>query len=78
MERAVPPELVIWGEVGLAGEVRAVGNPVLRAAESLRLGFATQLLPAGNLEQVGHLEGIDSLAARSVAELADLLFASRG
>ncbi|GAA4414186.1 DNA repair protein RadA [Actinokineospora soli] len=42
---ALPPDLVVLGEVGLAGEVRRVGGVRARLAEALRLGFTKALIP---------------------------------
>jgi DNA repair protein RadA/Sms len=47
-EKPVPPHTVVCGEVGLAGEIRAVGHMELRLREAERLGFKTLLLPAAN------------------------------
>jgi DNA repair protein RadA/Sms len=39
---------VVLGEVGLAGEVRAVGQIEQRLAEAAQLGFTRCVLPEGN------------------------------
>jgi len=44
---AVPPEAVIFGEIGLAGEVRGVGQSELRLKEAAKLGFSRAIVPAG-------------------------------
>jgi len=46
LDRAVDPETVLLGEVGLAGEVRAVSRTELRLAEAGKLGFKRALVPA--------------------------------
>jgi DNA repair protein RadA/Sms len=43
---AVPPEAVIFGEIGLAGEVRSVGQTELRLKEAAKLGFGRAIIPA--------------------------------
>jgi hypothetical protein len=43
----VPPEAVIFGEIGLAGEVRGVGQSELRLKEAAKLGFTRAIVPAG-------------------------------
>ena len=48
-DRAVSPGLAVFGEVGLAGEVRAVPRAAMRLGEVKKLGFARVILPAGNL-----------------------------
>ena len=44
-DEPVPPDAVVFGEIGLSGEVRAVGQTALRLAEAERLGFTTAWLP---------------------------------
>ncbi len=44
---AVPPEAVIFGEIGLAGEVRGVGQAELRLKEAAKLGFTRAIVPKG-------------------------------
>lgn len=43
--RVVPPDLVAFGEIGLAGEVRLVAGADRRLAEAQRAGFARALVP---------------------------------
>ncbi len=42
---ALPPDLVVLGEIGLAGEVRRVAGVQRRLAEAARLGFTRALVP---------------------------------
>ncbi len=49
VDEPVPADLVAIGEIGLAGEVRAVGGLPRRLAEAARLGFRRALVPAGSL-----------------------------
>jgi DNA repair protein RadA/Sms len=41
------PRLIVFGEIGLAGELRPVGLPDLRLKEAARLGFTQALVPRG-------------------------------
>jgi DNA repair protein RadA/Sms len=43
----VPPECVVFGEIGLSGEIRAVSQPDLRLKEAAKLGFSQAILPKG-------------------------------
>ena len=45
--RPLPGQWVVLGEIGLAGEIRAVGRVETRLREAARLGFTTALVPAG-------------------------------
>jgi DNA repair protein RadA/Sms len=47
--KALPRGMVVFGEVGLSGEIRSVGSPLARLKEALSLGFESVLLPNGNL-----------------------------
>ncbi|MDX8382562.1 MAG: DNA repair protein RadA [Ghiorsea sp.] len=51
-ERALPANLVVFGEIGLTGELRPVSAPESRAKEAANLGFNQLLLPKGNNTRV--------------------------
>jgi len=50
-DKAVPPELVVVGEVGLSGEIRAVGQLPARVAEASALGFRRCMVPKVDLDR---------------------------
>jgi DNA repair protein RadA/Sms len=43
---------VVFGEVGLAGEVRAITQPEPRISEAAKLGFLQCMLPSGNVRRL--------------------------
>jgi DNA repair protein RadA/Sms len=51
--KALARDVVVFGEVGLSGEVRSVGSPLARIKEALSLGFGTIVLPKGSLAPLG-------------------------
>ena len=59
LDRPVAPRTVVFGEVGLTGEVRGVTQASARVAEAKRLGFARAIVPKDNLKSIGSLEGIE-------------------
>lgn len=66
--RAIDARTVLFGEVGLAGEIRAVNLADVRLAEAAKLGFQRCLLPKQNRARVENacgmqLEGVGSLEA---------------
>ncbi len=65
---------MLFGEVGLAGEVRAVSRPELRVKEAARLGFNRCLLPAGNLKNLDQPKDIKLIGVRSASEALEYLF----
>ncbi len=48
-DRVIPDNLIAFGEIGLAGEVRAVSHIDYRVKEAIRLGFTKIILPKKNL-----------------------------
>ncbi len=52
LDKPLPPELVVFGEVGLSGEVRGVSLADIRLQESVKLGFSKCLMPKSNFEQL--------------------------
>jgi DNA repair protein RadA/Sms len=48
-DRALPPDVVVFGEVGLTGELRAVARPAARVREAQKLGFSRVVMPTSNL-----------------------------
>ncbi len=68
--RPLPASLVVFGEVGLAGELRAVPRPGPRIAEARKLGFEHVLLPRANAERLtpSEREGVELMTARTVGE----------
>jgi len=75
LNRSVPARTVLFGEVGLAGEVRAVSRPELRVKEAARLGFDRCILPAGNLKNLDRPCEMTLIGVRSADEALGHLFA---
>jgi DNA repair protein RadA/Sms len=71
--RPVPQDVVVFGEVGLAGEVRATGQSALRIREAAQLGFARCVLPAGSAAPGDSSGAIALDGVSTVAEALDLL-----
>ena len=67
--RALPPESVLFGEVGLLGEVRAVTDAPLRLREALSLGFKRVTIPAGNAAEAAAFPDLEVVPVTSVEEL---------
>jgi len=70
-DRPLPPRTLLLGEVGLAGEVRAVSQPEIRLAEAARLGFERAILPAANARHAEAPKGIALDGVGTVAEALD-------
>ena len=74
LDKPVADGMVVLGEVGLTGEVRAVSQVETRVQEIKKLGFSTCLIPKGNQERMSFLKGVDLVGVRSVREAVEALF----
>ena len=72
-DKAVDPSVVIFGEVGLAGEVRAVSMAQQRINEAKKLGFSACVLPKLCLERIKPVEGIRLIGVSNVREAISAL-----
>jgi DNA repair protein RadA/Sms len=63
--RPLPARLVVFGEVGLAGEVRPVQRGQERLREAAKLGFTRALIPRANLPRTP-IEGIEAIGVERV------------
>ena len=71
--RPVSEDTIVFGEVGLSGEVRAVTMPEQRVAEAKKLGFKTCIIPAVSMKTVGKPEGIEIIGVKTVNQAMQLL-----
>jgi DNA repair protein RadA/Sms len=72
--KAILPHTVVFGEVGLTGEVRAVARPDIRIKEAQRLGFKHCFLPEGNVKNLQTNWEISLTGVRQIGELLDKVF----
>ena len=63
---------IIFGEVGLNGEVRAVSMPEQRVAEAKKLGFAKCIMPTVSVESVKNIKGIQIVGVKNLNEAMQL------
>ncbi len=71
--RAIEDKVIVFGEIGLSGEVRGVSMAEQRVAEAAKLGFTTCILPEVNRGQVKHIEGIRLIGVRTVRDAVDFI-----
>jgi DNA repair protein RadA/Sms len=73
--RAVPSESVVFGEIGLSGEVRPVGQTDARLKEATKLGFTRALLPPRRrtVGRAGSGERDSAIERHEIGRLADLV-----
>jgi DNA repair protein RadA/Sms len=73
-DKLINPEVVVFGEVGLGGEVRGVSQSEVRVKEAARLGFKRCILPKQNQEKMKATKGIELVGVKAVREAMDVLF----
>src|SRR4051794_30147748 len=70
IDRPLAPDVISFGEVGLAGELRQVAHASRRLAEAARLGFSRAIVPANSAN------GVDGISLVRVATLSEALTAA--
>lgn len=70
-DRPVPMDLVTFGEVGLAGEIRPVYNGEERLHEAAKHGFRRALVPEKNAPRKGRIGDMEIIPVRRLAEVLD-------
>lgn len=71
--REVDPGMLIFGEVGLSGEVRGVSQAAQRVAEAVKMGFTTCVLPKANLEKMKEEKRIRLIGVDNVRDAIGLI-----
>lgn len=72
-DRPLDPGTLIFGEVGLSGEVRAVSRAEQRVSEASKLGFTACILPKVCADKMKPLKGMKLLGVSNVREAIGLL-----
>jgi len=71
-DRPLPADLVVFGEVGLAGEIRPVPNGEERLREAAKHGFKQAIVPRANAPRRGG-KRIEGLEVRGVTRLSEVM-----
>lgn len=71
--QSISPGTIVFGEVGLSGEVRAVSMPEQRVAEARKLGFKTCIMPQVSKDMLKKIEGIEAIGVKSVNQAMNLI-----
>jgi DNA repair protein RadA/Sms len=74
LEKPIDARTVIFGEVGLAGEVRGIAQAEARLKEAGKLGFERAILPKSNSAQLAHMKSPELLGVGSLSECWEVLF----
>lgn len=69
----IPDDLIVFGEIGLAGECRSVTNTIQRVNEAVRLGFKKIAIPYRSMKAFSNIKDVEIIPLRSVFDLIKLL-----
>ncbi len=69
--RAIPADTIVFGEVGLAGEVRAVAQAEQRVLEAKKLGFKKCILPEVSVKSLKKIDGIQLIGVSNIKEASE-------
>jgi DNA repair protein RadA/Sms len=70
--RPLPSDLIVFGEVGLAGEIRPVPNGEERLHEAAKHGFKRAIIPKANRPH-GTIQGMDIIAVPRLDKAIEVL-----
>jgi DNA repair protein RadA/Sms len=74
LDTAVPADTVVFGEVGLSGEVRGVSQGAKRIVEVKKLGFTRAVVPKRNADEAEIPKGIEVLGIKNIGDLIETVF----
>ncbi len=71
-DKALPADLVVFGEVGLAGEIRPVPNGQERLKEAVKHGFKQAIVPSANAPKAG-ISGMKIIPVKKIGEALEFI-----
>ena len=71
--RPIDEKTIVFGEVGLSGEVRAVSQAQQRVQEARKLGYETVIMPKVSAEGLENIKGIKIIGVSGIGEAIDII-----
>ena len=71
--RPLDESMVVFGEVGLSGEVRGVSAAEQRVREAVKMGFQTCIMPKTNAEHLKSIEGIKVVGVSNISQALEYI-----
>lgn len=72
-DKTIDPYTIVFGEVGLTGEVRGVNMAEKRVIEAAKLGFKKCILPKANLKGLKDIAGIKLCGVSNISEVLEII-----
>ena len=77
-DKVIPDEVIAFGEIGLAGEVRAVSHIEYRVKEAIRLGFTKIILPKKNVTpRLKASQGVELCGVSNIYEVLAHMYSKK-
>jgi DNA repair protein RadA/Sms len=70
----IDPAIIVFGEVGLSGEIRAVTQAEARTKEAAKIGFKKAIMPFGNAEKIKNPFGLEIIGVKKLEDSLNAVF----
>ncbi|MCK5350078.1 MAG: DNA repair protein RadA, partial [Desulfobacula sp.] len=74
LDKQVDKETTLIGEIGLTGEIRAVGHAQARIKEAAKMGFTKCLVPSNSIKQLSKIKGMTIESVSFLKSAMEVLF----
>jgi DNA repair protein RadA/Sms len=74
LDKPVEKKTILVGEIGLTGEIRAVGHVQARIKEAAKMGFTTCLVPGSTIKQLSKIKGMTIESVSFLKSAMEVLF----
>jgi len=71
-QRVIPKDTIVFGEVGLAGEIRPVQGGLDRLKEAAKHGFKRAVVPKANAPKRGAIDGMEVISVERLTDAVDV------
>jgi DNA repair protein RadA/Sms len=72
-DKIIDSQMVVFGEIGLTGEIRGVSMAEKRVAECAKMGFKSCVIPKANLKNMKKLDGIQIYGVENINEALEII-----
>ncbi|HGY10963.1 MAG TPA: DNA repair protein RadA, partial [Desulfobacterales bacterium] len=74
LDKPVDKQTTLIGEIGLTGEIRAVGHAQARIKEAAKMGFTKCLVPRNNIKQLSRIKNMTIESVSFLKSVVEVLF----
>lgn len=74
LDKPINQQSILFGEIGLTGEIRAVGHSPARMKEAAKMGFTQCIVPGSNIKQLSRIEQVTIESVNFLKSAIEVLF----